>query len=386
MPIGTAEANAPDNKDKQTIGLTLASYLANEMQKRHITPAQLSHESKVPIATVYRILRGDIDNPSISVSHRLCSALNLPLDGIFKFDESPSEETPDTTGLSHPPAIPDNDEPEVLDQDMSWFLKSDLSKFSTPQIRFLKSLLRSYRERAELAESLDAGMKWLATGSDELKDITANTIEAENDEILVMATSLTELRKAKYNKVVACLQAKIKAGVTVKFLITHPFFAGFTSIEDDIVDDSDNEDLRQLRENLGIEAINSLRLLRTWGVKAEWVRLYQGFRICFVIRTTNRILMSLYPYGAAGEKTPSVVIDRQDPRNKTRCDEMEAYYFSEWDGSKVVPVRDYGTCITELDSQLSKFSGEIRDIISKYCQPSTIDTARANASASSSPS
>lgn len=58
--------------------------LIDYMQEQHITPYMLSKISGVSLTYTYNIVRGDMDNPSITIIDRFACALGVEIKDLIK--------------------------------------------------------------------------------------------------------------------------------------------------------------------------------------------------------------------------------------------------------------------------------------------------------------
>lgn len=127
-------------------------------------------------------------------------------------------------------------------------------------------------------------------------------IEEERNEIIVAGSSLRGLLQeddAEYANARDLLKRKVKAGVRVRFLLTHPMIA----------------DLRAKQEgrnptDIGKEIVDSLETLTggDWKVDEGSIKLYMGTPTCFGIKTSMAALLNPYPFMREAFASPCLIV------------------------------------------------------------------------------
>jgi len=169
-------------------------------------------------------------------------------------------------------------------------------------------------------------------------------IKEEQQEIFVMGLSLHGLiEEPEYSK---SLRRRSRAGVNLRFLVSHPLFADFRASQEN-------------RPSMDVnrEIVGNLRtLIQDWGVDRGNIRLFRGMPTCFAIKTTGAILLNIYPYVGGGSSSPSIIVLNQEPMYH----EIAAQFFGAWQTNAAEAIDG---SIDELESRLEDFSEAAQRVI-----------------------
>ena len=226
-----------------------------------------------------------------------------------------------------------------------------------PEIRKqVHSMIEEYRKEIVMLRALkDAGvMRPYRRRELALKEF-ASTIEAETSEIMIIGSSLKGLlqQKDKYREIAEKLRTKIsKGGILVKFLLTHPVIADLRA----------GQENRQFTE-IGGEIIESLNILKDWGVPCENVRLYKGTPTCFAIKTGKQMLLNPYPYGGVSYDSPCLIVETSDDHPSYFYDEFDKSHFSAWDTNFSARIHSYDETIRELNQKLDTYAATVSKML-----------------------
>jgi len=218
----------------------------------------------------------------------------------------------------------------------------------------IDKMMAQYREEIDILRALnDAGVIHPYRSRESAMRDFATAIDEEQREIMVIGSSLKGLLKKDNYKIIAeKLKFKQKnAGVTVKFLLTHPMVA----------------DLRAGQEgrrssDIGMEIIASLETLRDWGMPAANVRLYCGTPTCFAIKTEKRMLLNPYPYGGVAYDSPCLIVDFAEEKSSYFYRAFNTAHFGAWDTNFSLKIDDYDEKIALLNKNLENYANNIAKI------------------------
>ena len=120
-------------------------------------------------------------------------------------------------------------------------------------------------------------------------------LERERSSICVVASSFLGVTRVAAEKVSGVLKDRVEAGVDFRILMTHP----------------DRSALRETQEGRAASTIRqeireSVRTLRSWGVKDESIRFYDGAPTIFLLFTPERMLANPYTYQTEAFKTATL--------------------------------------------------------------------------------
>ncbi len=187
----------------------------------------------------------------------------------------------------------------------------------------------------------------------------AGAIDEELREIVIIGSSLKGLLQlSEYRAIADKIKFKVSAGVSVKFLLTHPIVADFRA----------NQENRRPTE-IGREIIASLETLRGWGVPCEQVRLYLGTPTCFAIKTSREMIVNPYPYISVSYDSPCLSLQSSAESGLGRpgyfFDEFNSRHFGAWDTDLAVEIRDYSETIDNCRAHLGAYAESVEALISR---------------------
>lgn len=221
----------------------------------------------------------------------------------------------------------------------------------------VQQMLEGYREEITTLRALrDAGVirpyrhRSVALGE------FASAIDSETSEIMIIGSSLKGLlQKEDYKNISDKLKFKLSNGrVAVKFLLTHPVVADLRA----------GQESRRSSE-IGQEIIDSLKILQTWGVRPEHVRLYQGTPTCFAIKTRTKMLLNPYPYIAVAYDSPCLIVTTSANNPNYFYDEFDRSHFGAWDTKVAVRIHNYDQTIQELGDKLGNYAQTVNELFNQ---------------------
>jgi len=218
----------------------------------------------------------------------------------------------------------------------------------------ISDLIEEYREEIATLRALkDAGViRPHKRRKMALRDF-ASAIEAEKSEIMVVGSSLKGLLQMdEYKEIADKLKLKINNRVRVMFLLTHPVVADLRA----------GQEARRPTE-IGKEIIESLQILKDWGVPPENVRLYKGTPTCFAIKTGRKMLLNPYPYRAVSFDSPCLIVETSDVHPSYFYDEFDKSHFGAWGTDVAERIFDYNTTIGELNKNLQEYAGAVTKLL-----------------------
>jgi hypothetical protein len=120
-------------------------------------------------------------------------------------------------------------------------------------------------------------------------------LEREGTSICVVSSSFLGVTRVAPEKVSSVLQDRIGAGVEFKILMTHPAMSALREAQEGRANNSIRQEIRE-----------SVRTLRSWGVKDESIRFYDGAPTIFLMFTPERMLANPYTYQTEAFKTATL--------------------------------------------------------------------------------
>lgn len=214
----------------------------------------------------------------------------------------------------------------------------------------MRSVIEEYRAEVEaLRACKEAGVRRPYRRREDTLRKFAAAIEAEASDVVVVGSSLKGLLHDKvFEPARVQLQRKIQdPSARVRFLLTHPAVA----------------DLRASQEgrrfgDIGMEIIETLKLLSDWGVPPEDVRLYKGTPTCFGIKTTTEMLLNPYPYGQVAYDSPCLIVGQGYFYRA-----FQRTHFGAWDTGSAEAVVSYESTIASLEKRLEDYTGCVEQLL-----------------------
>lgn len=226
----------------------------------------------------------------------------------------------------------------------------------SPEIEVkVDEIVKQYREEIEVLDSLkDAGVVRPFSCRERALKYFVRAIEAETSEIIIIGSSLKGLLQMDiYKELADMLRTKImKTDVKVRFMLTHPIVADFRACQEN----------RRFTA-IGEEIINSLEILRKWGVSHEDVRFFKGTPTCFGIKTTQYMLLDPYPYCAVAYDSPCFIIEISETHRSYIYDTFSKSHFGAWDTTLSEHIDDYDNTINKLRRELNDYAAEVSKIL-----------------------
>lgn len=191
-------------------------------------------------------------------------------------------------------------------------IKTEMSRpaqeFKEEAVRMLRDAIdgavRGYQAEVKLLRELrEAGVLGIYATRAEAIAALLPYVEAEAHEVTLVGSSLRGLldgHERACQDLCEALTRKIKSGVTVRVLLTHPRVA----------------DLRARQEGreftaIGAEIVRSIGILRErWKLAPDFVHLYMGTPTCFAIKTSTAMLLNPYPYMKEALASPCLIVER----------------------------------------------------------------------------
>ena len=222
----------------------------------------------------------------------------------------------------------------------------------------VQTLLGRYSDELDLLKAVQrAGVIGIHKRRESALKEFEEHLDKEDKEIRIIGSSLKGLlQKEECKEIAETLQVKVKLGCQVKFLLTHPIFA----------------DLRASQENrrptvIGKEIIDTLRLLKSWGVDSKNVRLYLGTPTCFAIKTTRHMLVNPYPYMAVSYDSPCLILQHSEHVGSEQSDyffdEFDSRHFAAWDTELAVHIDEFDRVIEHCSTHLQSYSERVANLI-----------------------
>lgn len=205
------------------------------------------------------------------------------------------------------------------------------------------------REIVLLHAARDAGLEMVFISRNEALEAFVPYLEDEKHEILIVGSSLRGLLQEddqEYEHVREVLQRRKKAGVRLRFLLTHPKVA----------------DLRARQENrdftdIGTETVDSIEvLLDRWGVPPQDIKLYMGTPTCFGIKTSQAMLLNTYPFMREAYASPCWIARKPG----YFYEHFRASHFKAWDSREATPLK---YTVADLRAKLTDFAGDIERLL-----------------------
>ena len=219
----------------------------------------------------------------------------------------------------------------------------------------VKDIAECYRREISLLRELEeAGINGVYISRAKGVRAFMPHIEDEKDEILMISSSLRGLLQevgVEYESARKALQDKMKAGVRLRILLTHPRIA----------------DLRARQEgrefgDIGKEILKSLRtLLKDWGVPSADIKLYVGTPTCFGIKTSRAMLLNAYPYMKEAFASPCVIVRE----GGYYYEHFYSSHFRAWTSGMALPLPDP---IDVLERNLDAYADYVRPLVERKDQ------------------
>lgn len=248
--------------------------------------------------------------------------------------------------------------------DMSGLIcRSDDLKNSIPPLiqDQIENILRQYSEEIGLLKSVRfAGITGIFKRREMALRAFSRAIDEETNDIMVIGSSLKGLlQKDEYKEISNKLKFKSQQQFSnVRFVLTHPIVADFRASQEN----------RRPTE-IGVEIINSLEMLRDWGIDCKNVRLYLGTPTCFAIKTTRQMLINPYPYISVSFDSPCLILEYSPDSGSDRpgyfYDEFKSRHFSVWDTDLSVHIDNFDETIDSCKKNLSEYAKRVDEIITK---------------------
>lgn len=213
-----------------------------------------------------------------------------------------------------------------------------------------EAAITKYEEKLDLMKAMEnAGLFCVYNNRRYATKCFVPFIEEENEDIMVVGSSLKGLildTNPEYEEIREALKERIKRGIRVRFLLTHPKVA----------------DLRAKQENrrltdIGQEIIDSLCiLLDNWKIDKQNIKLYLGTPTCFGIRTGKAMMLNFYPYMKEAYASPCLIVLKE----KFFYDAFDASHFQAWMSDMAEPISGN---MMQLQDNLNEFAEDIKKII-----------------------
>lgn len=221
----------------------------------------------------------------------------------------------------------------------------------------VSGLIEDYRREINTLKSLEeAGVLCPYRRRETALQNFASAIDSETNEIMIIGSSLKgllQMDKDRIKEISEKLKFKITNGnVRVKFLLTHPVVADLRA----------GQEARQASD-IGKEIIESLRVLKEWGVPPGDVRLYKGTPTIFAIKTGQKMFLNPYPYGAVAYDSPSFIVGSTDQHTSYFYEAFDASHFGAWDTNAVERIFDFDATIAALEKKLSKYAEIVSQLL-----------------------
>lgn len=223
----------------------------------------------------------------------------------------------------------------------------------------LEDIFKSYSNEISLLKSVKfAGVTGIFKRRETAIKSFSRALDEENKEIIIIGSSLKGLlQKEEYSEIREKIKFKAQnAFVSVKFLLTHPIVADFRASQE-------NRSAGQI----GKEIVDSLIILRDWGIKPENVRLYLGTPTCFAIKTSRQMLINPYPYISVSFDSPCLHLEYTLEKGAESpgyfYDEFNSRHFSAWESDLSVHIHDFTRTIDHILNNLLHYSQKVNEII-----------------------
>lgn len=190
-----------------------------------------------------------------------------------------------------------------------------------------------------------------------LKEILQD-IQEEKSEIMIVGSSLKGLlqMEPEYGLVAEVLKGKIEENETpVRFLLTHPAVADLRA----------GQEQRSPTE-IGDEIIQSIKILKSWGVPPENVRLYKATPTCFAIKTSRKMLLNPYPYAAVAYDSPCFIVSASAESGEDRgyfYDAFKISHFRAYETEAAERITDYNATIMALKENLRAYAKNVQKML-----------------------
>lgn len=231
----------------------------------------------------------------------------------------------------------------------------EIKETLSPEIKKqVKDVLSMYREEIELLKIIkEAGIvRPYRSRGFALKQFVGE-IQKENFEIFIVGSSLKGLlQNDEYQEIRIEIEKKIEnSGAKVLFLLTHPMVADLRA-----------EQEARRPKDIGTEIIESLKILDSWGVPPDNVRLYKGTPTCFAIKTSSTMLLNTYPYGEVAYESPCLIVEKSEDNSGYFFNAFEKAHFGVWDKDIVEKIDNLKGTIQNLTAKMKVYSENTKNL------------------------
>lgn len=222
----------------------------------------------------------------------------------------------------------------------------------------LQDLVERYSRELDLLKSVkDAGITHIFRWREQAAKVFAVYVRAETRELSVVGSSLKGLlQKPDYSELADAIKSRIQSKIPVRFLLTHPRVADLRA----------NQESRHWTD-IGKEIVESLHVLRQWGVPSESIRFYLATPTCFGIKTSSHMLINPYPYMSVSYDFPCLVFEA--PRSVESSttgyiyNEFSVRHFDAWNKDLAIPIDSYEDAIRAFSGELDKYANAVKNLL-----------------------
>jgi hypothetical protein len=291
----------------------------------------------------------DCLGPSYKIDNPIFTATQLT--SFFKSNDQPSEN--DIMALVSRQVESVNISVKELNNKINHpeFFREAIPRHIQEQI---EGLFKRYSDELDLLNAIkDAGIVGVFRNREKAFKEFVRDIDAEDTEISIVGSSLKGLlQDDKFTEVRETLKTKVGLKVRIKFLITHPSIADLRVKQE-----------RREPTQIGREIIQTLQILKEWGVKSQDVKLYLGTPTAFSMMTSKKMLVNPYPYMFQSYDSPCLIL--QSERDDRLCyfyNEFKTHHFGAWGTNMSVPIDDFEKEIEHYSQMLSEYSKKIQGL------------------------
>ena len=219
----------------------------------------------------------------------------------------------------------------------------------------LGDILDRYRREMDDSDSLrQSGMVRCYPNREEgVNDFLDLARDCQDVTVTVVGCSLQGLIKDKGAPFADFVKQRAR---NVRFLLTHPAVAELRAHQEN------------RRKPIGVDIVNTLRLLDELGVPVGNISLYIGTPTLFGIMTDSLMLINPYPYQSTAMNSPSILIRHQPDTESYLYSAFKVAHFSLFDSTMTVQLSDFESGVDTLERNLDqyrKLTDQVEELVSR---------------------
>ncbi|MGA2725101.1 MAG: hypothetical protein ABSG79_22145 [Bryobacteraceae bacterium] len=181
-----------------------------------------------------------------------------------------------------------------------------------------------------LAKSRELGLSMVYENRNQaLEPFLAHLVEyvnrpgATTKEIVFVGSSLKGLieNNPQYSDQMAKIIQQSQGRCRIRFLLTHPEYAKLREIQED-----------RSRGALVREMLHAVDWLERRGVPLDSIRVYKGEPTCFMIASTESMLLNPYPYEREASRNFSLIVENTESERSLFYNYWTHHYYRPWYG------------------------------------------------------